>query len=180
MENNIILYTDENGKTDISVRFADEDVWVTQKQLAEIYQTTQQNISLHIENIYNDGELPKEGTHKYFLLVQQEGSRQVKREIEHYNLDVIIAIGYRIQSVVATRFRRWATERLHEYIQKGFSLDDERLKNCRNRYFKELLQRIRDIRSSERNFYQQVTDIYARCKELGKIIKKSLRVIYGK
>jgi hypothetical protein len=161
MENNIILYTDENGKTDISVRFADEDVWVTQKQLAEIYQTTQQNISLHIENIYNDGELPKEGTHKYFLLVQQEGSRQVKREIEHYNLDVIIAIGYRIQSLVATRFRRWATERLHEYIQKGFSLDDERLKNGRNRYFKELLQRIRDIRSSERNFYQQVTDIYA-------------------
>lgn len=161
MENNIILYTDENGKTDISVRFADEDVWVTQKQLAEIYQTTQQNISLHIENIYNDGELPKEGTHKYFLLVQQEGARQVKREIEHYNLDVIIAIGYRIQSVVATRFRRWATERLHEYIQKGFSLDDERLKNGRNRYFKELLQRIRDIRSSERNFYQQVTDIYA-------------------
>lgn len=161
MENNIILYTDENGKTDISVRFADEDVWVTQKQLVEIYQTTQQNISLHIENIYNDGELPKEGTHKYFLLVQQEGSRQVKREIEHYNLDVIIAIGYRIQSVVATRFRRWATERLHEYIQKGFSLDDERLKNGRNRYFKELLQRIRDIRSSERNFYQQVTDIYA-------------------
>lgn len=161
MENNIILYTDENGKTDISVRFADEDVWVTQKQLAEIYQTTQQNISLHIENIYNDGELPKEGTHKYFLLVQREGARQVKREIEHYNLDVIIAIGYRIQSVVATRFRRWATERLHEYIQKGFSLDDERLKNGRNRYFKELLQRIRDIRSSERNFYQQVTDIYA-------------------
>ena len=161
MENNIILYTDKNGKTDISVRFADEDVWVTQKQLAEIYQTTQQNISLHIENIYNDGELPKEGTHKYFLLVQQEGSRQVKREIEHYNLDVIIAIGYRIQSAVATRFRRWATERLHEYIQKGFSLDDERLKNGRNRYFKELLQRIRDIRSSERNFYQQVTDIYA-------------------
>lgn len=161
MENKIILYTDENGKTDISVRFADEDVWVTQKQLAEIYQTTQQNISLHIENIYNDGELPKEGTHKYFLLVQQEGSRQVKREIEHYNLDVIIAIGYRIQSAVATRFRRWATERLHEYIQKGFSLDDERLKNGRNRYFKELLQRIRDIRSSERNFYQQVTDIYA-------------------
>ncbi len=161
MENNIILYTDENGKTDISVRFADEDVWVTQKQLAEVYQTTQQNISLHIDNIYNDGELPKEGTHKYFLLVQQEGSRQVKREIEHYNLDVIIAIGYRIQSTVATRFRRWATERLHEYIQKGFSLDDERLKNGRNRYFKELLQRIRDIRSSERNFYQQVTDIYA-------------------
>ena len=161
MENNIILYTDENGKTDISVRFADEDVWVTQVQLAELYKTTRQNIGQHIENIYKDEELPRDATIKKFFIVQQEGSRQVKREIEHYNLDVIIAIGYRIQSVVATRFRRWATERLHEYIQKGFSLDDERLKNGRNRYFKELLQRIRDIRSSERNFYQQVTDIYA-------------------
>ena len=161
MENNIILYTDENGKTDISVRFAEEDVWVTQVQLAEVYQTTRQNIGQHIENIYRDEELPREATIKKFFIVQQEGSRQVKREIEHYNLDVIIAIGYRIQSTVATRFRRWATERLHEYIQKGFSLDDERLKNGRNRYFKELLQRIRDIRSSERNFYQQVTDIYA-------------------
>ena len=126
-----------------------------------MYQTTRQNIGQHIENIYKDEELPREATIKKFFIVQQEGSRQVKREIEHYNLDVIIAIGYRIQSVVATRFRRWATERLHEYIQKGFSLDDERLKNGRNRYFKELLQRIRDIRSSERNFYQQVTDIYA-------------------
>ena len=161
MENNIILYTDENGKTDITVRFADEDVWVTQVQLAELYKTTRQNIGQHIENIYKDEELPRDATIKKFFIVQQEGSRQVKREIEHYNLDVIIAIGYRIQSVVATRFRRWATERLHEYIQKGFSLDDERLKNGRNRYFKELLQRIRDIRSSERNFYQQVTDIYA-------------------
>lgn len=161
MENNIILYTDENGKTDISVRFADEDVWVTQKQLAELYKTTRQNIGQHLENIYKDEELPRDATIKKFFIVQQEGSRQVKREIEHYNLDVIIAIGYRIQSAVATRFRRWATERLHEYIQKGFSLDDERLKNGRNRYFKELLQRIRDIRSSERNFYQQVTDIYA-------------------
>lgn len=123
--------------------------------------TTQQNISLHIDNIYKDEELPKEATHKEFLLVQQEGKRQVHRKIAHYNLDVIIAIGYRVQSPVATRFRRWATARLHEFIQKGFSLDDERLKNGRNRYFKELLQRIRDIRSSERNFYQQVTDIYA-------------------
>jgi hypothetical protein len=161
MENNIILYTDENGKTDISVRFADEDVWVTQVQLAELYKTTRQNIGQHLENIYKDEELPRDATIKKFFIVQQEGSRQVKREIEHYNLNVIIAIGYRIQSVVATRFRHWATERLHEYIQKGFSLDDERLKNGRNRYFKELLQRIRDIRSSERNFYQQVTDIYA-------------------
>ena len=161
MENEIIIYTDENGKTSVTVRFADEDVWVTQNQLAQIYNTTQQNISLHIDNIYKDNELPEEGTHKDFLLVQQEGKRQVKRQVTHYNLDVIIAIGYRVQSEVAVRFRRWATQHLHEYIQKGFTMDDERLKNGRNRYFKELLQRIRDIRSSERNFYQQVTDIYA-------------------
>ena len=107
------------------------------------------------------GELSDEATHKKFLLVRQEGSRQVKREIDHYNLDMIIALGYRVQSPVAVHFRRWATERLHEYIQKGFALDDERLKQGGNRYFRELLQRIRDIRSSERNFYQQVTDIYA-------------------
>ena len=161
MENEIILYTDENGKTNVSVRFADEDVWVTQNQLAEIYNTTQQNISLHIDNIYKDAELPEASTHKDFLLVQKEGKRNVKRNIAHYNLDVIIAIGYRVQSDVAVRFRRWATQRLHEYIQKGFTMDDERLKQGWNRYFKELLQRIRDIRSSERNFYQQVTDIYA-------------------
>lgn len=161
MENNIILYTDENGKTDISVRFADEDVWVTQVQLAELYKTTRQNIGQHIENIYKDEELPRDATIKKFFIVQQEGKREVRREIDHYNLDVIIAVGYRVQSPVATRFRRWATARLHEFIQKGFALDDERLKYGRNRYFKELLQRIRDIRSSERNFYQQVTDIYA-------------------
>ena len=161
MENEVILYTDENGKTNVSVRFANEDVWVTQAQLAEIYNTTQQNISLHIDNIYKDDELPEAATHKDFLLVQKEGSRNVKRSISHYNLDISIALGYRVQSDVAVRFRRWATQRLHEYIQKGFVMDDERLKQGRNRYFRELLQRIRDIRSSERNFYQQVTDIYA-------------------
>ena len=161
MENEIILYTDENGRTNVSVRFADEDVWVTAVQLSEIYNTTRQNIGQHIENIYKDGELPREATIKKFFIVQKEGSREVKREIDHYNLDVIIAVGYRVQSDVAVRFRRWATQRLHEYIQKGFTMDDERLKQGRNRYFKELLQRIRDIRSSERNFYQQVTDIYA-------------------
>jgi hypothetical protein len=159
--NSFLLYQDKDGETNVSVRFAEEDVWVTQVQLAEIYDTTRQNIGQHIENIYKDGELPREATIKKFFIVQQEGSRQVHRELDHYNLDVIIAIGYRVQSPVATRFRRWATARLHEYIQKGFALDDERLKNGRSRYFKELLQRIRDIRSSERNFYQQVTDIYA-------------------
>lgn len=161
LENTFLLYHDKDGKADVSVRFADEDVWVTQVQLAELYETTRQNIGQHIENIYADMELPREATIKKFFIVQQEGKRDVRREIDHYNLDVIIAIGYRVQSPVATRFRRWATTRLHEFIQKGFSLDDERLKNGRNRYFKELLQRIRDIRSSERNFYQQVTDIYA-------------------
>jgi hypothetical protein len=159
--NNTILYQDDNEITRVSVRFADEDVWLTQNQLAEIYDTTQENISMHISNIYADKELEEERTYKKFLLVRQEGNRQVQRSIVHYNLDMIIALGYRVQSQVATRFRRWATQRLHEYIQKGFAMDDERLKQGGNRYFRELLQRIRDIRSSERNFYQQVTDIYA-------------------
>ena len=161
-ENKLILYKDDEGRVSVNVRFADEDVWLTQAQLATIYATTQQNISLHLKGIYGDSELEdNEGTHKKYLLVRQEGKRQVQREIDHYNLDVIIALGYRVQSPVAVRFRRWATQRLHEYIQKGFTMDDERLKQGGNRYFKELLQRIRDIRSSERNFYQQVTDIYA-------------------
>lgn len=160
-ENKLILYKDNEGKVNVNVRFADEDVWLTQAQLAEIYNTTQQNISLHQKGIYADGELDESATHKKYLLVRQEGKRQVQREIDHYNLDMIIALGYRVQSPIAVRFRRWATQRLHEYIQKGFTMDDERLKQGGNRYFKELLQRIRDIRSSERNFYQQVTDIYA-------------------
>lgn len=152
---------DENGITNVNVRFADQDLWLTQEQLAEIYDTTQQNISSHLLNIYADGELDKDATHKKFLLVRHEGSRDVNRQIDHYNLDMVIALGYRVQSEVAVRFRRWATIRLHEYIQKGYALDDERLKQGGNRYFRELLQRIRDIRSSERNFYQQVTDIYS-------------------
>ena len=160
-ENKIILYQDDNEITRVSVRFADEDLWLTQNQLAEIYSTTKQNISQHIDNILKDGELDANRTVKDFLTVRQEGKRQVQRSVLHYNLDMVIALGYRVQSQVATRFRRWATQRLHEYIQKGFAMDDERLKQGGNRYFRELLQRIRDIRSSERNFYQQVTDIYA-------------------
>lgn len=112
MENEILLYTDETGKMNVNVRFAEEDVWVTQVQLAEIYATTRQNIGQHIENIYKDNELPREATIKKFFIVQTEGNRQVKREIDHYNLDVIIAIGYRVQSETVTRFRRWATQRL--------------------------------------------------------------------
>jgi len=161
MTNKIVIYQDENGVTNVSVRFANEDLWLAQGQIAMIYNTTQPNISMHIKAILADGELPEDLTHKKFLLVQHEGNRQVERQVSHYNLDMIIAIGYRVQSQVATRFRQWATKRLHEYIQKGFTMDDERLKQGGSRYFRELLQRIRDIRASERNFYQQVTDIYA-------------------
>ena len=160
-QNKIILYQDDNEITRVAVRFADEDLWITQSQLGEIYQSSKSNISEHIKHIFEDGELVMDATVRNFRIVQTEGSRSVERDIAHYNLDMIIALGYRVQSQVAVRFRRWATQRLHEYIQKGFAMDDERLKQGGNRYFRELLQRIRDIRSSERNFYQQVTDIYA-------------------
>jgi len=157
-QNNIILYQDENGVTRVNVRFSDEDLWLTQLQIAEIYDTTKQNIGQHIKNILSDGELSEDSVVKKFFTTASDGKEY---NTIHYNLDMIIAIGYRVQSQIATRFRRWATQRLHEYIQKGFALDDERLKQGGSRYFRELLQRIRDIRSSERNFYQQVTDIYA-------------------
>jgi len=160
-KNDVLIYEDKDGVTKVNVTFTDEDLWLTKYQLADIYKTTRQNIEQHIANIYSDKELPMDSTCKKILQVQNEGSRRVKRNIDHYNLDMIIALGYRVQSEVAVRFRIWATQRLHEYIQKGFTMDDERFKQGGNRYFKELLQRIRDIRSSERNFYQQVTDIYA-------------------
>ena len=157
-ENKIILYQDDNEITRVSVRFADEDVWLTQAQLVEIYQTSKSNVSEHLSNIFADGELIKDSVVRNFRTTASDGKNY---NVAHYNLDVVIALGYRVQSPVAVRFRRWATQRLHEYIQKGFAMDDERLKQGGNRYFRELLQRIRDIRSSERNFYQQVTDIYA-------------------
>ena len=157
-QNKIILYQDDNEITRVSVRFADEDLWLTQAQLVEIYQTSKSNVSEHIKHIFEDGELEKDSVVRNFRTTAADGKQY---QIAHYKLDMIIALGYRVQSQVATRFRRWATQRLHEYIQKGFAMDDERLKQGGNRYFRELLQRIRDIRSSERNFYQQVTDIYA-------------------
>ena len=163
-ENKLILYNDENGKLSVNVRFADDDVWLTQAQLVDIYQSSKSNISEHIKHIFEDRELDETVVVRKFRTTTQHGAMEGKtqsRDVTHYNLDVIIALGYRVQSTVAVRFRRWATQRLHEYIQKGFTIDDERLKQGGNRYFKELLQRIRDIRSSERNFYQQVTDIYA-------------------
>ncbi len=164
MENKIILYKDDMGKLSVNVRFADEDVWLTQTQLVEIYQSSKSNISEHIKHIFEDKELDETVVVRKFRTTTQHGAIEGKtqsHDVAHYNLDVVIALGYRVQSPIAVRFRRWATQRLHEYIQKGFTMDDERLKQGGNRYFKELLQRIRDIRSSERNFYQQVTDIYA-------------------
>jgi hypothetical protein len=155
-----ILYQDDNGVTNVNVRFDGKDVWLSQQQIAMLFDTTRENIVQHIRNIYQENELQEERTCKNFLQVQTEGSRSVRRNIPNYNLDMIIAVGYRVKSQVATRFRQWATQHLHEYIQKGFALDDERLKGNGNRYFRELLQRIRDIRSSERNLYQQITDIY--------------------
>ena len=152
------------GKLSVNTLFADEDVWLTQAQLVEIYQSSKSNISEHLKNIFEDKELDKEVVVRKFRTTTQHGAIEGKtqtHEVLHYNLDAIIALGYRVQSPIAVRFRRWATRLLHEYIQKGFTMDDERLKQGGNRYFKELLQRIRDIRSSERNFYQQVTDIYA-------------------
>ena len=155
-----IIYQDDNGITNINVRFDGKDVWLSQQHIALLFDTTRENVVQHIHNIYQDAELQEERTCKKFLQVQMESNRSVRRNIPNYNLDMIIAIGYRVKSQVATRFRQWATRRLHEYVQKGFILDDERLKGNGNRYFRELLQRVRDIRSSERNLYQQVTDIY--------------------
>ncbi len=159
----IIIYQTEDGKTKLDVRLENETVWLTQKLMAELFQTTPQNITIHLKNIYEEGELSEEATCKDFLQVQKEGSRNVERAQKFYNLDAIISVGYRIKSHVATQFRIWATQRLTEYIVKGFVLDDERLKNpdVPFDYFDELLRRIQDIRTSEKRFYQKITDIYS-------------------
>lgn len=160
--NQIIIYQGEDGQTRIDVKFTGDTVWLSQQQMAELYQTTRPNIVQHIRNIYADGELEETATCKNFLQVRQEGGRQVSREMPFYNLDMIISLGYRVRSIVATHFRRWATERLKEYIIKGFTMDDERLKgNGGGAYWRELLDRIRDIRSSEKVMYRQVLDLYA-------------------
>ena len=158
-----LVYQAEDGTVKIDVRLEDETVWLTQPLMAELFQTTQQNISQHLLNVYEEGEVAPEATHKKFLSVRREGSRDVQRNLDFYNLDAIISVGYRVKSHVATRFRIWATQRLREYIVKGFVLDDERLKNPDQPfdYFEELLRRIQDIRASERRFYQKITDIYA-------------------
>jgi hypothetical protein len=158
-----LVYKTEDGRIKIEVRLEEETVWLSQQSLAELFQTSVPNISMHIRNIYEEGELQPEATIKKFLTVRQEGSRAVRRQLDFFNLDMIISVGYRVKSQVATRFRIWATQRLKEYIVKGFVLDDERLKNPQQPfdYFEELTRRIQDIRTSERRFYQKITDIYA-------------------
>ena len=159
----VLIYQTEGGQTRVEVRLEDETVWLTQKAMAALYQTSIPNINIHVQNVYDEGELEPEATIKESLIVQKEGSREVRRPQKFYNLDMILSVGYRVKSRVAVRFRQWATARLREYIIKGFLLDDERLKNPHQPfdYFEELLRRIQDIRTSERRFYQKITDIYA-------------------
>lgn len=162
MENEIIIYQTQDGQTKIDVRIENETVWLTQNQMAELFQTTKQNISLHIKNIFEEGELTEDSTVKDYLTVQNEGCRKVSRNVTHYNLDVIISVGYRVKSLRGTQFRIWATQVLKEYMKKGFALNDDLLKQAGGGgYWQELLERIRDIRSSEKVFYRQILDIYA-------------------
>ena len=159
-QTDLMLYQTEDGKTRLEVRLENETVWLSQNQMADLFQTTKQNVSLHIQNIFDERELERTATVKESLTVQQEGGRSVQRRVEYYNLDVIISTGYRVKSHRGTQFRIWATQRLREYIVKGFALDDERLKKGGGDHFDELLERIREIRASERNFYQKIREIY--------------------
>jgi hypothetical protein len=162
-----LLYTTSNGKVKVEIYLRDENIWLTQAKIAELFNVERSVITKHLQNIYETKELSKDATCAKIAQVQSEGQRNVTRTIEFYNLDAIISVGYRVNSTQATHFRIWATERLKEYIIKGFTMDDERLKNPHNifgkDYFEEQLERIRDIRSSERRFYQKITDIYAQC-----------------
>ncbi len=164
-QSEILLYQTEDGRTRIQCRLENETLWLTQAQIAELFQTTPQNVTLHLKAIFAEGELSEAATCKDYLQVRTEGSRQVSRSLRHYRLEAILAVGFRVRSHRGTQFRQWATARLAEYLVKGFTMDDERLKNPPGKgqkdYFDELLERIRDIRSSERRFYQKVLDIYA-------------------
>jgi len=161
-KNNIVIYTSKDGIIKVDTTVANETIWMSQQDIAKLFDTTKNNISLHIKNIFESGELEEASTVKKFLTVQKEGTREIKRDVIHYNLDAIIAVGYRINSKKATEFRIWATKILKEYMIKGFSLNDELLKNNgENPYFEELLARIREIRSSEKVFWRKVLDIYA-------------------
>lgn len=161
---NILIYQNEKGDTKIDVYFAEDTIWMTQRTMAELYQTSPQNITMHIKNVHEDGELDEGATCKDFLQVQNEGGREVRRERKFYNLDMILAVGYRVRSNVGIHFRRWASGVLTEYMKKGFVLNDERLRNPKEfgaDYFDELLERIRDIRASEKRVYQKVKEIFA-------------------
>jgi hypothetical protein len=161
----LILYQTEDGRTRIECRLDGDTLWLTQAQIADLFQTTPQNITLHLKEIFTEGELDETATCKEYLQVRQEGQRQVTRSLKHYRLEVVLAVGYRVRSHRGTQFRQWATARLSEYLVRGFTMDDERLKNPpgpgQHDYFDELLERIRDIRASERRFYQKVLDIFA-------------------
>ncbi len=172
----IIIYQSDDGLTKIDVKIQKETVWLSQQQMAELFGTTKQNISLHIKNIFEEKELEEFSTVKDFLTVQSEGNREVERIVKYYNLDMIISLGYRIKSKIATNFRKWATERLKEYMIKGFTMDDERLKgNGGGSYWKELLVRIKDIRSSEKVLYRQVLDLYATAVDYNPRDEKSIQ-----
>ncbi len=163
-EGEFLLYQTEDGRTQIQCRLEGETLWLTQQQMAELFQTTPQNITLHLKRIYKDGEQEESATCKKYLQVQTEAERRVRRNLKHYNLDAVISVGYRVNSLRGTQFRIWATQRLREYLVKGFVMDDERLKaagGAGSNYFDELLARIRDIRSSEKIFWRKVLDIYA-------------------
>lgn len=159
----MLIYQTEDGRLKVEARLENETLWLTQQQMAELFQTSRTNVVEHIQHIYEEGELVETATCREFRQVRAEGSRQVARVLPFYNLDMVLSVGYRVKSAVATRFRIWATQRLHEYIVKGFVLDDERLKNPDGRpdYFDEMLARIRDIRASEKRFYQKVRDLFA-------------------
>ncbi len=164
-QSEFILYQTEDGRTRVQCRFDDETLWLTQAQIADLFQTTPQNVTLHLKAVFSEGELDEAATCKDYLQVRPEGGREVTRKLRHYRLEAILAVGFRVRSQRGTQFRQWATARLGEYLVKGFAMDDERLKNPPGKgqkdYFDELLERIRDIRSSERRFYQKVLDIYA-------------------
>ena len=172
----ILIYQTDDGQTNIEVKIEDDTVWLTQQQMSELFQTSRTNVVEHIKHIYEEGELDEISTCRNFRQVRKEGNREVTRQIPHYNLDMIISLGYRIKSVIATRFRQWATQRLKEYMIKGFTIDDERLKgNGGGNYWKELLDRIRDIRSSEKVLYRQVLDLYATSVDYNPHSEESVR-----
>ncbi len=182
----LLLYQTDDGRDRIEVRLEDETVWLSQAAIAELFETTVPNVNIHLKNVFSEGELVEEATIKDYLIVQPEGVREVKRTVKHYSLEAIIAVGYRVRSRRGTQFRRWATQRLREFLVKGFTLDDERLKagtNIGSDYFDELLERIRDIRASEKRFYQKIRDIYALAVDYdpaGEETRKFFRIVQNK